>query len=323
MIKKVVYILIFLLIAFPLSNAGLSDVGEGIIANGMERFFVNIGDSCFEMSMQLEGLKEEGGNSTVSTAVFHMATFSFDPFKSPIVMEKQKDCALIFLFVGVILILVYGTQAIIAHYKPQSAQSLNYITGQSNVTPIPEFIHKLASLYGVLLFVDFFILMALAINYVLCSLIMVNVINHITVAPDNVLFYCVFGMLYFAMNIFYLYRTMIICIVAAYGLLIGLLYLISATKWIAVCIISYFIVMTYMQFIIAAICAIIIPMIESGYELIPGGFLVDYGPGGVIYILSYFVLLIIIFAVGFVCVFSPIILLIVSFLFRKALRGLF
>lgn len=320
--KLIPIVLICLLLLIPLSNAGLSDVGEGIIANGMERFFVNVGDSCFEMSMQLEGLSE-GGNSTVSTAIFHMATFSFNPFESPIVIDKQKDCSIIFLFVGVILIFVYGAQAIIAHYRPQAAQSMNYIAGQSNSTPIPEFITKIGSMFGVLLFVDFFILMALAINYVLCSMIMINVINHITVAPDNVLFYCVFGMLYFCMNMFYLYRTMVICVVAAYGLLIGLMYLINATKWVASAIIGYFIVMTYMQFIIAAICAIIIPMIESGYELLPGGAIIEYGPGGFLYIISYFILLIIIFAVGVVCVFSPIILLVVSFLFRKALRGLF
>ena len=317
---QTVYILLIFLLASPIVQGGLSETGEGIIANGMEKFFVKIGDSCFDMSMQMQG--ETLGDSNVSTAIFQMSTMSFDPFKSDVVKDKQKTCALIFLVVGVILILVYGIQAIVAHYRPQAMQSMNYISGQSNVTPIPELIIKILKIYGVVLFIDFIILMALMANFVLCSLIMVDVANHITLAPDNVLFYCCFGIMYFVMNMFFLYRTMIICIVAAYGLLIGALYLIEATKWLAVSIFSYFIVMTFMQFIIAAICGIVIPLIESGYELIPGGILVDYGPGGVVYIVAYFVLLAVIFAVGVVCVLSPIIVILMYMLFRKTVHRL-
>ena len=319
--NKHVIILILLLMTVPLSHAGLSDAGEGIIANGMEKFFVKIGDSCFKMSMQMQG--EELGDNNVSTAIFRMSTMTFDPFKSEVVQNAQKTSALIFLIVGVLIILVAGIQAIVAHYRPQSMQSLNYITGQSNVSPIPGLVMKILSIYGMLLFIDFIVLMVLMANLVLCSLIMVDVSNHITLAPDNVLFYCVFGILYFVMNMFYVYRAMIICIVAAYALIFGALYLIEATKWIAVTVFSYFIVITFMQSIIAAICAVVIPLIETGYDLIPGGFIMDYGPGGWFYIIAYFVLLVIIFFVGVVCVLSPILIVLIYVLFRKAVRMIF
>lgn len=314
-----ILILVLLLLLIPTAHAGLSEDGEGIIAGGMEQFLVNLGDSCFEMSMQLHGNKSVvDGN--VSAAVFDMATLSINPFQFPPVLAVQVTCALIYLIIGIILILIYGIQAIIAHYRPQAMQSLNYITGQSNSTPLPELVSKIGSVYLVLLFTDFAILLILGVNFVLCSMIMIDVIDHITVVPDNPLFYLCFGVIYLIMNLFYVYRSMVICICAAFGLLIGALYIIEATKGIANLIISYFIVMTFMQFIIAAICAVIIPIIEGGFALIgdvPGGIILQAGPGGFFYIVSYFILLAILFAVGVVCVFSPLIMILVALLFRK------
>jgi len=255
-----------------------------------------------------------------------MATLTFNPFESTAVLDIQKSCAVMFLFIAVLLILMYGIQAIISFYRPQWTQGLNYITGQASMTPIMELVSKIASLFGVLLFVDFLIFLALAINYVMCNMIMVNMMNHIAIAPDNVLFYFCFGLLYFVMNMFYVYRAMIICVVAAYGLLIGALYVIDGTKWIAVTIFSYFIIIVFMQFIIAAVCAVIIPLIEGGFALLPDGILgviIDYGPGGFFYIIAYFVLLVIIFFIAVICVLSPVIVIVAMFVFRRTMRGMF
>ena len=61
-------------------------------------------------------------------------------------------------------------------------------------------------------------------------------------------------------------------------------------------------------------------LIEGGFSLIgdvPGGIVLQLGPGGLFYIVAYFILLVILSAVAIVCILSPLIMLVLALLFRK------
>lgn len=318
MIKYIIGILV-ILCAFPLGSAGLSDTGESIIANGIERSLINLGDACFDMSMGMQGENATSENiRNISTAVFYISTFTLNPYELKPVQDKQIETGLFFVFIGILLILVYGIQALVAYFKPQMAQSVNYIVGQSQTSPIQELVSKIGIIFVVMLFFDFAMMIVLAINGAYCSLVMVDVLNHIVVTPTNALFYLCFGIMYLCMTLFYIYRSLIICIIAAYGLLIGALYLIECTRWIATTILGYFVIMVFMQSIITAVCGLCIPLIEMGFSLVDGTVL-GIGGAQIMYLISYFVLLAIICVIGWACVLSPFVLMIVSILFRKTL----
>jgi hypothetical protein len=119
----------------------------------------------------------------------------------------------------------------------------------------------LGGLFGLFVFLG--IELILNISHILTSLIMVDVLDSITPATDNVILYLMMGITYFVMCTFFAWRTIVIGICYGCALVIGCLYALKSTRFIAKRIIGYFIALVFMQPVIVLITAAGVIVIEG------------------------------------------------------------
>lgn len=242
------FILAILLIVYPASAIDINpfDLGADMVKDGLKNFIIGLGDEAFKAS-GVNGT-EASMNSYVT-----MATLTFDPFALPKVKELNFASAVV-AFLFVLLYIGAGAGwAVLCRVSPNLAMNISEITDVDRDLAGKAYVRNIAVTVVVLLFGYAAIRLVLVLNFVLSSLVSKYVAISTVPASSNYLLYLLSGFVFLANIIFYAWRIIVICAVAAFALVIIAMLIWEYTRNFAISVIKYFISVTFLQLVVVAI----------------------------------------------------------------------
>lgn len=253
---------------------------------GLDRFAVGLSDDMINMSSTLSV-----NNSTEGQLLVDIATFTYNPFNDPTVVDTLVESALLYVLFLLAFIFVGGINVQISRMRPGReflGMSISNGTTQSGYA-ISIFV---LVIIGPL--VPLFMWVILLCGDVVSNLIMSGILPNILLTPENVVLYFSMANIYLLMAASFVWRSIIIGISVAYCLIIVILIAISYTRSIGFGLLTYYTLMVFMQPIILALTCVGVGIIQ---------FLVPYNPAGQVF--CYVILGIILFIVSLVLILGP------------------
>ena len=261
----VVLVAAILISSTSIASAGLSDSASTAISNGMENFCISIADNIFSMSFS--GYDDSADNGTVGY-IYNIASYTLDPMKFEITQEFIEFSKSIFKESYSILLLCAFIAVLLTHYKTNTLQQLEHITGVKIGSKSNILARKAIDGIIVAVFMYIFIYFVFTLNNILTKAVMINIIDVISPSPDNFILYLMMAISYLFMGIFFSLRTLILFLFCGFALIIGFCLLIDFTKESAIGLCAYFVQCVFFQFITVlyfSACIVIIKTLTDGH----------------------------------------------------------
>lgn len=250
--------LIFLMVTPVSAELNATSAGANMVKSGINSCIIGLADDLYNSGVGI--FDTNVSNSSSTTAIFAIATYTYDPFENQGILNLQYISALIFLIMIIIYIFLGAAGIIVTRYIPALSTAVSFITKGGSYG---SYIQNLATGMIVALFTYIFIKFILEMNYVVTHLIMVDVLEAVAPSVDNIVLYFMMAVCYFIMSIFFLWRMLIIGIVTSFALVFGVMLVFDSTRNIAKGIFSYFVSMVFMQSIICGATAAGIRIIQA------------------------------------------------------------
>jgi len=170
----------------------------------------------------------------------------------------------------------------------------------------------------ILALAHFGIALILDLCYLITSSLMQSVPGSLEPTSDNVILYGMMALIWLAEMIFFIIRTFVIIMMAAFALLVGAMYLWGPTEAVAILIFKYFLALTFMQPIIVGVTCVGIRAIQESSNLMGSGELNAFLASGT-EVVYYLGLLVILFVISLVIVFGPVLQLIFRVVLRRVI----
>lgn len=258
--QLVAWVVIIILISIQPVSATLdpADAGAEMVKKGINSFIIGIADNLYDAGMGIHNTSVT--NKTSTNAIFAVATYTYDPFKSENVQNMQAMSAVIFLILMILYIFLGAIGVVVTRFIPQLTTSLSFVLGRN---AYGQYVSNLATGMCVALFIYIVLRFILTLNYVLTHLIIVDILESVAPSIDNVVLYFMMAICYFFMNVFFAWRMLIIGIVVAFALVFGVMLVYDSTKYIARGVFSYFTAMVFMQAIICGATSVGVKIIQA------------------------------------------------------------
>lgn len=273
---KIILILILISLIAPVT-ADITDkinpisAGSWIITAGINQFFRGMGDDAMNAGFEITnvtGAPIEGG--TTINMIFKIASWTYNPYNNQGIVDIIKFTMTIWGVLMLISILAGLIWVNIQDSKPNTAQSISFITGVNTNTAFSHYINNIKDSLLIAIFSHIMIYLILALNLVLSRMILSTLVDVIAPSPENILLYLAMGVTYLIMAIFFLIRFFVINIFVAFAPLLGILYTANYfTKSIAEKAFTFFCTMVFLQTIIVFFTSVGILAIKGMGSIYP------------------------------------------------------
>ena len=244
--KYLLLIFVLLCLITPALASPVGDAAQTAIAGGMEQFFIDLADSIFEMSFS--GYDDTEGNGTAGY-IYNIASYTPDPLGSPAVQGAISWSKSVFQAAYPILLLCAFLAVLLTHYKTNTLQQVEQITGVHVGNKSNILARKAIDGIIVAVFMYLFIYFVFTINNILTKAVMSGIIDSVAPSPDNIILYFMMAVCYLVMAFFFAIRTLFLYLFCGFALVIGFCLLIDFTKETAISMCTYFVQITFFQFI--------------------------------------------------------------------------
>ena len=281
---RIILILILTSLIIP-ATADIKDqinpisAGSWMITAGINQFVRGIGDDAINAGFEITnvtGTPIEGG--TTINAIFKIASWTYNPYNNQGIIDIIKFTMTVWGVLMLISILAGLIWVNIQDTKPNTAQSISFITGVNTNTAFSHYINNIKDSLLIAIFSHIMIYLILALNLVLSRMILYTLVDVIAPSPENIILYLAMGVTYLVMAIFFLIRFFVINIFVAFAPLLGILYTANYfTKSIAEKAFTLFCTMVFMQTIIVfftAVGILAIKEMDPIYQHAPGPYIV-------------------------------------------------
>jgi hypothetical protein len=228
------------------AGANPFELGADMVKDGFVSFIKALGAEAFSAA----GVN--GSQSSMDSYV-QLSTYTFDPFSFP----KVKELNFLSGVIAFLIILLYlgagAGWAILCRVSPDLAMSISEITDIDRDIAGKQYIQNIALGIFALLLGQVIIRLILTLNFVLSSLVTKYAVFSTLDVSSNYILYLFSGLVFLANVVFYVWRLIVICVVAAFSFVLGAMLVWGATRNIAISITKYFIAVTFLQLIIVAV----------------------------------------------------------------------
>jgi len=239
----------------------VDEAAAAAVKAGMELFTYSVADSMIDLS----------GNGTVASReetpglIVSMLSFTVDPFTLDFVRDWWGTSLIFFVMIALTYICAGGGFALLSTLYPDTAQRMNWITGNSGHFEIKEWISSvsLALIFPFLTYFGLYIILQLC--WVVTALLSTTALDVIPLTADNnnIVIYIFMAITYLILSIIMGIRNIVIVIFCAGGLMLAALYLIPALRSLILNIFMYFLLLVFMQPLLVFIAAIGVMFIAS------------------------------------------------------------
>ena len=307
MIKKIILIVLLLLI--PVASADEIDVGADMIEEGIRQTGIGFADDIYSL-----GVNGTGDSGTI----IMMASYTLDPYSIPAVNDMNRVVTDLFFCLFIMIIFGHATILLLSRYRPEKIASLEFVTVDFNGYQYSEYVQKMLKGIFILALAHFSIGLILDLCYVITSSLMQSVPGSLAPTSSNVILYGMMALIWLSEMIFFIIRTFVIVIFAAFALLVGALYLWGPTEHLAIGCFKYFLALVFMQPIIVGITCVGVRAIKESSGLLGDGGLNEFLVGGT-EIVYYLGLMVILFVISLVIVLGPLLQLIFRVVLRRVI----
>lgn len=241
------------------------------VTEGIKAFFVNIGDSLFNIggtSNETELVKDNYGYAVGS--VFKIAAYENDPYQSSTVKTMRDRTTVIGVFIF-ILYIFYGASCVnLACGGMGLFERVQYMITK---TPIEEYKSTLIIAFGAIFCIHYIFRFIILFNQAITTEAMYSVLDAIPMSLDNWVMYLMMAFCYALESVFFMIRIIMMDLIAGSDILIGALFAFSFTRGIAIEAVKYFAKITLLQFIIVLLTAFGISIIDELPAFKPVGYI--------------------------------------------------
>ena len=220
-------------------------LAEGV-QRGLDSFAIGLGDDMLNMSSSMSTVNA----SQSGQLLLDVSTFTYNPFKDPTVITGLQNSALLYVLFLLAFIFVGGAWVQISRLRPtRELLGMKLNTG----TSLAGFMKTVFILIVVAPVIPFMMWLVLMFNYIICNMIMTEMLPSIMLTPDNVTLYVAMCFDYALMFMSFVWRSLIIGLNVRYCLIILILIALPPTRRLGTGILLYYILMVFMQPVILAI----------------------------------------------------------------------
>ena len=245
-LKHILLIIVLVSLLSPALATPATDAATTAISSGIKGFFIELSDTIFDMSFSgyddSEGYKTEG-------YIFNIASYTPNPFQSPVVQDFIVFSKSIFKSAYPILLLCAFIAVLLTHYKTNALQEFEQMTGVNIGSKSNILVKKAIDGIVVAVFMYIAIFFVLTLNNILTKAVMGGVLDSVSPTPDNFILYLIMALCYLVMGFFFTLRTLILFLFCGFALIIGFCLLIDYTKESAIGLCAYFTQVVFFQFI--------------------------------------------------------------------------
>jgi hypothetical protein len=217
-----------------------------MVKDGFMGFVKALGDESF----QSVGIN---GSQASMDSFVQLSTYTFDPFSFP----KVKELNLISGVIAFLFIMLYlgagAAWAVLCRISPGLASTISEITDIDRDIAGKQYIQNISVSIFALLLGHIIIRLILTLNLVLTSLVAKYTLVSAVDISSNYILYLFSGLVFLVNVMFYCWRLIVICGVASFSLIIGAMLVYGATRNMALFVVKYFIMVTFLQLIVMAV----------------------------------------------------------------------
>lgn len=191
--------------------------------------------------------------------IMDVSTFTYNPLKDPTVIQALSDSTLFYVLCVIAFCFVGASYVIISQMRP-ARQFLGMDSGVEY--PLTKYISHALILIVTPAILPMLMFTSLIFNYVICQMIMSNILPSILLSPSNTTLYVAMTFIYMLLAVAFVWRTLIIGISVACCLIIFLLTVIPYTRHIGTTLIEYYLLMVFMQPVILLTTSIGVGVIQ-------------------------------------------------------------
>jgi hypothetical protein len=230
---------------------------------GINGWIYSIGDSMINLN----------GNGTIDAAarqetpglIFRMLSFTIDPFTLNFVKDWWSTSLIFFVTVAILYICMGGALALLQTYNPSLMQRLAWLES-GTYTDNFELKKWLSNVALSLLFpfITYFgLYIILQLCYIVTGLVAQSALNAIPPTAENIVVYLLMALTYLLLSIIMSIRNIVIVLFCAGGLMLAALYLIPSLQNLVKNIFMYFLLMVFMQPLLAFVAAVGVMFIKA------------------------------------------------------------
>lgn len=297
--------MIFIFILFIPICSG--DLGENMIEGGIKQTIISLANEIYSLSVT---------DSADSSTMIMMAAYTMDPYQIPAVNDTNFIITDLFYCAFIIIILGHAAVIILAQYRPEKLEGLDFITVDFNGYHYSEYVTKMIKGIMILALAHFGIQLILEIEQWITIEMLQNIPGSIEPSPENTVLYAMMSLIWLSLLVFFIIRGYVILLFAAFALAVGAMYLWGPTEEIAVMLLKYFLGLTFMQPIIVGVSCVVVRAIKESTGFNDSGqfsWLLDNSAE----IVYYLGLMVILFIISFIIVFGPVLQVLFKIVVRK------
>ena len=261
-------------------------LAEGV-QKGLDSFAIGLGDDMLNMSSSMSTVNA----SKSGQLLLDVSTFTYNPLRDPTVLNALQNSALLYVLFLLAFIFVGGAWVQISRLKPtREFLGMKLNTGSS----LAGFMKTVFILIVVAPVIPFLMWLVLMFNYIICNMIMTGMLPSIMLTPENVTLYVAMCFVYALMATSFVWRSLIIGLCMGYCLIIIIMIAVPSTRRLGKGLLSYYILMVFMQPVILAITCVGVGIIQ---------FIAPFGGNNALF--GYMVLGLLLLVVSLVFILGP------------------
>ena len=229
-------------------------LAEGV-QKGLDSFAIGLGDDMLNMSSSMS----TANASKSGQLLLDVSTFTYNPLRDPTVLNALHNSALLYVLFLLAFIFVGGAWVQFSRLRPtRELLGMKLNTG----TSLAGFMKTVFILIVVAPVIPFLMWLVLMFNYIICNMIMTGMLPSIMLTPENVTLYVAMCFIYMLMAASFVWRSLIIGLCMGYCLIIIIMIAVPATHRLGKGILSYYVMMVFMQPVILAITCVGVGIIK-------------------------------------------------------------
>jgi len=229
-------------------------LAEGV-QRGLDSFAIGLGDDMLNMSSSMS----TANASQSGQLLLDISTFTYNPLKDPSVINALQNSALLYVVFLLAFIFVGGAWVQFSRLRPtRELLGMKLNAGSS----LSDFMKTVFILIVVAPIIPFFMWLILLFNYIICNMIMAGMLPSIMLTPENVTLYVAMCFVYALMAMSFVWRSLIIGLCMGYCLIIIIMIAVPPTRRLGKGILSYYVLMIFMQPVILAITCVGVGIIQ-------------------------------------------------------------
>lgn len=248
-ITNLFFCLILVLSSFSVATAGISDDVANAFADGAELTLLRLTNAWLEMTVGTEyGTGDPTTKSIALNAIVEAATFTYDPFKMPLLKDFQDDMINIFYelwWLCFLIVIIFVLLAMVLGVHSLSAIHEN--TGFSMHDGFKKISLVLIGGVFVLILENAFVWCALSLCSDLSTSMMYPSLNAIAFTPSNIVLYIIMSFAYGLLYLCFAYRTAVIMFFFATSFIFGIFLFVPSLAGFAWKVHLYFIQLVFYQ----------------------------------------------------------------------------